>query len=224
MLGACTVCPTLRLELEEKNITIRSLEKDVAPRPPTVDCLVCPGLIGDMDDLTVEKTNLENENTNLRAILSWVSCHEPQLGMIIKQYQCGDGFGVGYAYTQSDFDMLYGKIGKAAGVSSACNVVSTSAQPVPTQVDPMEGVFQERSRAPPQKQVWLPKPNELRNPLDTFPAASAKVAQEKWAAPHPKVNKHRSKAVPQPPRREVRYHYEYCQRDGHLKEFFFRRK
>ena len=84
LLGACTVCPTLRLELEEKNITIRSLEKDVAPRPPTVDCLVCPGLIGDMDDLMVEKTNLENENTNLRAILGWVSCHEPQLGMMIK--------------------------------------------------------------------------------------------------------------------------------------------
>ena len=95
LLGACTVCPTLRLELEEKNITIRSLEKDVAPRPPTVDCLIFPGLIGDMDDLTVEKTNLENENTNLRAILGWVSCHEPQLGMMIKQYQRGDGFGLG---------------------------------------------------------------------------------------------------------------------------------
>ena len=87
LLGACIVCPMLRLELEEKNITIRSLEKDVAPRPPTVDCLIFPGLIGDMDDLTVEKTNLENENTNLRAILGWVSCHEPQLGMVIKQYQ-----------------------------------------------------------------------------------------------------------------------------------------
>ena len=72
--------------------------------------------------------------------------------------------------------------------------------------------------------MWLPKPNELRNPLDTFPAGSAKVAQEKRAAPHPKVNEHRSKAVPQPPRREVRYHCEYCQRDGHLEEFCFRRK
>ena len=34
--------------------------------------------------------------------------------MMIKQFKRGDGFGVGYSYTQSDFDMLYGKIDKAA--------------------------------------------------------------------------------------------------------------
>ena len=46
---------------------------------------------------------------------------------MIKQFKRGDGFGVGYTYTQLDFDKLYGKIGKAAGVPSALNIASTSA-------------------------------------------------------------------------------------------------
>ena len=69
---------------------------------------------------------MENENTYLRAILSWVSSSELQLGMMIKQFKHGDGFGVGYTYTKSDFDILYGKIGKAAGVPSVLNPASTS--------------------------------------------------------------------------------------------------
>ena len=136
-----------------------------------------------MDDLAVEKANLENENTYLRANLSWVSGREPQLGMMIKQFKCGDGFGVGYTYTQSDFDMLYGKIGKAAGVQSALNPASSSMQP--SLVDPVDGVLKEPSKAPPQKQVWVPNPNELRNPLDTLPAATAQVAQKKGGCSSP---------------------------------------
>ena len=116
---------------------------------PPIDCHVCPCLISDLDNLAVEKANLENKNTYLRAILSWVSSSEPQLGMMIKQFKRGDGFGVGYTYTQSDFDMLYGKIGKAAGVPSALNTSSTSTQP--SLVDPVEGVLKEQPKAPPQK-------------------------------------------------------------------------
>ena len=154
---------------------------------------------------------MENENTYLRAILSWVSSSEPQLGMMIKQFKRGDGFGVGYTYTKSDFDRLYGKIGKAAG-----NTASTSTQP--SLVDPADGVLKEPPKAPPQKQVWVPKPNELRNSLDTLPAATAQVAQKKRAAPP------RPQARPPPPKREVRYHCEFCDREGHLEEFCFRRK
>ena len=88
------------------------------------------------------------------------------MGMMIKQFKRGDGFGVGYTYTKSDFDKLYGKIGKAAGVPSALNSTSTSTQPSP--VDPVDGVLKETPKAPPQKQVWVPKPNELRNSLDTL--------------------------------------------------------
>ena len=70
---------------------------------PPIDCSVCPSLISDLDNFAVEKANLENENTYLRAILSWVSASEPQLGMMIEQFKRGDGFWVGYTYTKSDF-------------------------------------------------------------------------------------------------------------------------
>ena len=63
--------------------------KVVGSSPP-IDCHVCPGLISDLDNHAVEKANLENENTYLRAILSWVSASEPQLGMMIKQFKRGD--------------------------------------------------------------------------------------------------------------------------------------
>ena len=117
---------------------------------------------------------------------------------------------------KSDFDRLYGKIGKAAGASSALNTASTSTQPLV--VDPADGVLKEPPKAPPQKQAWVPKPNELKNPLDTLPAAAAQVAPKKGAmSPRPK-------AGPPPPKREVRYHCEYYHRDGHLEEFCFRRK
>ena len=131
--------PTLRSELEEKNALIKSFGKTkVVESSPPIDCSVCPGLISDLDSLAVEKANLENENTYLRAILSWVSSSEPQFA-------------------------------------------STSTQP--SLVDPADGVLKEPPKTPPQKQVWVPKPNELRNPLDTLPAATAQVAQKKRAVP-----------------------------------------
>ena len=142
------VCPTLRSELDEKNALVKSLGKTkVVESSPPIDCSVCPVLISDLDNLAVEKANLENENTYLRVILSWVSSSEPQLGMMIKQFKHGDGFGVGYTYTKSDFDRLYGKIGKAAGVQSALNTASSSTQP--SLVDPVDGVLKEPQKAPP---------------------------------------------------------------------------
>ena len=81
---------------------------------------------------------------------------------MIKQFKRGDGFGVGYTYMKSDFDKLYGKIGKAAGAPSALNTASTSTQP--SLVDPMDGMLKEPSKAPPQKQVWVPKPKAEESP------------------------------------------------------------
>jgi hypothetical protein len=38
------------------------------------------------------------------------------------------------------------------------------------------------------------------------------------------VNHTHKRVSRQPPKREVRYHYDYCHRDGHLAEFCFRRE
>ena len=40
----------------------------------------------------------------------------------------------------------------------------------------------------------------------------------------PRVNHIHKRVSQQPPKREVRYHCDYCHRDGHLAEFCFRRK
>ena len=68
---------------------------------------------------------------------------------MIKQFKRGDGFGVGYTYTKSDFNRLYDKIGKAVGIQSALNTASSSTQP--SLVDPADGVLKEPPKAPPQK-------------------------------------------------------------------------
>ena len=87
---------------------------------------------------------------------------------MIVQFKRGNGFGVGYAYTSSDFDTLYGKIGETSGVRPEEKPESSSPQTTNSQ-NPKDGVYTEPPKAPPKGQVWIPKPNELRNPLDTMP-------------------------------------------------------
>jgi hypothetical protein len=83
-----------------------------------------------------------------------------------------------------------------------------------------DGVIEEPVRAPPQKQVWVLNPNHLRNTLDTLPNISSH--------PLPRAPKPSKKKAPSnkrnPPKREVRFHCEYCERDGHLAYFCFRRR
>jgi hypothetical protein len=82
-----------------------------------------------------------------------------------------------------------------------------------------DGLLVEPVRAPPQKQVWCPKPNHLRNTLDTLPDISSDPLPR---APQASKKTHSHKQIP--PKREVRFHYEYCERDVHLPPFSFRRK
>jgi len=79
LLGSCKVCPTLRAELERATAAIRRLEKLEVPA-----CEFC----GDQAELTaemrVECDKLDDENTHLRELLSWLSTNEPQLRIIIQ--------------------------------------------------------------------------------------------------------------------------------------------
>jgi hypothetical protein len=79
-------------------------------------------------------------------------------------------------------------------------------------------VIEEHVRAPPKKQVWVSKPNKLRNTLDTLPNISSvppKAQPPKNKAPSHKQN---------PPKREVRFQSEYCERNGHMIALCFRRE
>jgi hypothetical protein len=68
---------------------------------------------------------------------------------------------------------IYGKVGECNGLNP-CEKPSTTPKlirttpPKPTEPVVKYVVFEEPPKAPPLKQVWVPKPNHLKNPLDTL--------------------------------------------------------
>jgi hypothetical protein len=134
--------------------------------------------------------------------------------------------GVGFALGGKG-EHVYGKVGEFSGLSPSEKPSTTPKlikinPPKPTKPTVKDGVFEEPPRAPPQKQVWVPKPNHLRNPLDTLLNISEDLLPK--AKKLSRVTRTHKKVSQQPPKREVRYHYDYCHRDGHLIVFCFRRK
>jgi hypothetical protein len=220
LLGACKSCPALKKELADACARIDLLEKSCSSSSKTIlpNCEVCPALIQDLHDAKLALTSAEDENTYLCSVLSWVSGREPQLGMLISQFKRGDGFGVGFDYNRVPFN--YGKVSECSRLNPSEKLPHTQEPPKPSETTTPQvsnGVFVEPPKEPPKKQVWVEKPNYLRNPLDTLPQMA-----KKNPTPKPKA-KHQLRVNPQP-RRVERYHCEYCHREGHLFEFYFRRK
>jgi len=186
LLGACKECPALREELREKSTTSRKLEKSAVPSSISVDCTVCPSLISELEEARTGKTQVEEENAHLRSILSWVSSREPQLGMMVQQFKRADGVGVGFAFTPADFDHPYGKIGLM--LEPSVSAPSSSTAPlVPQPAPAKDGVFSEPPRTPPKNPVWVPKPNHLKNPLDTLPPSGKPTPKPKARTQPPRV-------------------------------------
>jgi hypothetical protein len=88
LLGVCTVCPGLQSELAERDARIALVEKasSVNAHAP-VRYALCEGLQSALESYRHDKTRIEEENTYLLSILSWVSCSEPQLGMMVSQFK-----------------------------------------------------------------------------------------------------------------------------------------
>jgi hypothetical protein len=144
--------------------------------------------------------------------------------MMVSQFKRGTG-GLRLGFAAKDGNVTrFGKVGEGSGLTP-------SEKPSPTPklikitppkpITPVkDGVIEESVRAPPQKQVWIPKPNHLRNTLDTLPDISSDPLPRAPQPPKKKAPSHKQI----PPKREVRYHCEYCERDGHLASFCFRKK
>ena len=148
--------------------------------------------------------------------------------MMMSQFRRETGAtGVGFVVGRNG-ENLYGKvIGEYNGLKPSEKPTTTPkfikiTLPEPTLPITKDGVFEEPPKAPPQKQAWFPKPNHLKNPLDTLPNISEDPIPK--AKQPPRVNHTHKRVNQQPPKREVRYHCDYCHRDGHLVEVFFRRK
>jgi hypothetical protein len=82
LLGACKSCSGLQSELAEKNAKILALEK-VSSDSTIVECACCESLVLELESCRHDKMRSEEDNTYLQSILNWVSCSEPQLGMMM---------------------------------------------------------------------------------------------------------------------------------------------
>ena len=226
ILPACMFCPGLRADIVARDARIVELEKARAE----LKCAKCEALEFEVTSCRHAKAQTEEENTYLRSVLSWVSSSEPQLGMMISQFKRGtDTSGLGFASGgKGAMTVSFGKVGESSGLKASEKPTPPlklikMPPPKPTKPVVKDGVFEEPPRVPPPKQVWIPKPNHLRNPLDTLPGIPSEPLP-KSKQPPPKVNHTHKRVTYQAPKREVRYHCEYCKRDGHLAEFCFRRK
>jgi len=76
LLGACKSCLGLQSELAEKVARISLLEK-ASSDSTAAKCVCCEGLELEIESCRHDKMRIEEENTYLRSILSWVSYSEP---------------------------------------------------------------------------------------------------------------------------------------------------
>ena len=89
----------LHLERSWKKLGLALRKSKKTASPISVACSKCKDLGDLLNALAIEKVQLEDENTYVRTILSWISAREPQLGMIISSFKLSDKLGVGYHYT-----------------------------------------------------------------------------------------------------------------------------
>jgi hypothetical protein len=221
LLGACTSCPILHGKIDVMHAYTISLEAKLKEPIPT-SCSTCELHALKNLELPHYVDRLQDENDELRKMMGWLSGHEPRLRMMIEAYKCYDGQALGLK-----------KIGECNGVGGEkiCDI-----------------------QAPPktyQKNAYVPKPNPLRNKLDTTPdplifpqstddfqkpikfksnmgnvffgKESEKSSEEK---PVEKSNGEKASEHPQPkPKHKLMlFHCDYCERDGHKDEFCFKKK
>jgi hypothetical protein len=175
----------LHEKIVELHSRIVSLEADLKV-PIPISCSTCE--LNAMKNLDLAKCvgRLQDENDKLREALSWLSCQEPQLGMMIASCKRFDGWALGLH-----------KVGEGSGER--------------------EGKFENVS-VPPQstpKDKFASKPNQPREKPSEKASEkpSEKPSEQPCEEPHPK---------PKP--RSIYFHCEFCGKDGHKKEFFYKKR
>jgi hypothetical protein len=217
-------------KFDEMHAYIVSLEAKLKEPVPT-SCSTCEVHALKNMELVHYVNRLQDENDELRKMMGWLSGHEPQLRMMMETYKHQDGKALGSE-----------KVGEASGEGG----------------EKIGDIL-----APPKtynKNAFAPKPNPLRNKLDTnpdppiFPRStddfqkpikfkstlgnvffgkeSEKPSEEKPVerpseekpVEKPSEEKPSEQPQPKPTPKLVRFHCDYCGRDGHKGEFFFKRK
>lgn len=202
----------LNAELNVAKSRIVELEKHTCPVLPP--CLTCPNFVTENNDLRAKLANLEEEDKHLRTILGWCSIREPQIGMSIAQIKRGERFGPGY-----DLKHVFGeKSGPPADEKNPLLAKYTGPPPRKGSSVTSDGLLVETSRSAPKKQVWVPKPKHFKCVQNAKPSGFSGDDSAKHIFVASGSNAKASFA----PARKL-YHCDFCDRDGHLHEFCFRR-
>jgi hypothetical protein len=174
-LGACTSCPGLHEKIAELRSHVVSLEADLKVPIPT-SCSTCELHAVKNLDLAKCVGRLQDENDKLCEVLSWLSSHEPQLGMMIASCNRFDGWALGFDKSGESSGEREGKFGNVS---------------VPLHSTP--------------KDKFAPKPNQS---LKTREKPSENTSEKPCEEPHPKSKP-----------RLIRFHFDFCGKDGHKRAF-----
>jgi hypothetical protein len=221
LLGTCTSCPVLHGKIDEMHAYIVSLEAKLKETIPT-SCSTCELHALKNLELAHYVDHLQDDNDELRKMMGWLSGHEPQLRMMMETNKRQDGRGFG-----SD------KIEDSSGEGEE-------------KIDDILALPKTH-----HKNAYVPKPNPLLSKLDTnqdppifphstndfqkpikFISTSGKVfflkESEKPSVEKPvekpSGDKPSEQPQPKPKLKLVKFHCDYCGRDGHKGEFCFKRK
>lgn len=204
----------------------------------------------ELNELWAIQALIEEENEYLRTVLSWVSSREPKLGMLFSEFKWHDGFGVGKIIEHLNHHWVYGLVGECAEKS---DTHASTSKPIPTKDGvytepppkaPKKPIWVEKPNHLKNKLDTLPdiahehpKPQRMSRPTVWIPSGTTSDAKnsppfqsksqpaselEAFTFPVPQPKKPEPRVNPQPER--VRFHCEHCGRDGHLAEFYYRRK
>jgi hypothetical protein len=140
LLGSCTSCHVLHEKLAVSLVYARSLGAQLKDPIPTICCTCEINTMKNME-LAHYVDHLQDENDELRKLMGWLSYHEPHLRIMIKTYKRQDGEALGA-----------NKVGEGSGENEG--KIGDIPEPPKTH----------------HKNAFVPKPNHLRNRLDTTPA------------------------------------------------------
>jgi hypothetical protein len=208
-------------KIDEMHAYTISLEAKLKERVPT-SCSTCEVHALKNLELVHYLNRLQDENDELRKMMGWLSGNELQLRMMMETYKRHDAKALGSE-----------KVGEASGEGGE---KIGDILDLPKTYD---------------KNTFAPKPNPLRNKLDTNPdppifpdstddfqkpikfkstlgnvffAKESENSSEEKLVEKPSGEKPNEQPQPKPKPKLVRFYCDYCGRDGHKGEFCFKRK
>jgi hypothetical protein len=215
LLGACTSCPVLHGKIDEMYAYTVSLEaklKEPIPR----SCSTCEIHALKNLELAHYVDHLQDENDELRKLMGWLSCHEPQLRIMIETFKRHDGEGLGA-----------NKIGEGSGENISEPPKTHHKNDFPPKPNYLRNRLNTTLAPPvfPAQTIDFQKPIKLVSTSGKvlFGKESEKVGEEQ---PVEKQSGEKPSDQPQPKPKPklVKFHCGYCGRDIHKDEFCFKRK